>query len=294
LIKEQPMNRHIRYACAAVLLVISTTAGCRQQAPPITPNVIAVQAAPVPTDAADAAWQTAPEFIAPLILQDLVEPRLMTPSTSEVRVRAITDGQELAVQLTWADTAGNDLPSPGRFCDACAIQLPAKTEPTVPAPQMGEPGRPVEITYWSAAWQAIVDGRGDTIQDIYPRATVDYYPFRSAPLKSDPEAQHAMEVRYAPARALHNTMAGPRKTPVQDLIAEGPGTLAPATDAGSTGRGQRTPAGWVVVVTRRLPAGVTAVTGTQIAFAVWDGGHEEVGARKMRTGWIPLTLQAKP
>ena len=94
--------------------------------------------------------------------------------------------------------------------------------------------------------------------------------------------------------ALHNTMAGPRKTPVQDLLAEGPGTLTPATDAGSTGQGQRTPDGWVVIIKCRLPAGVSANTGTQIAFAVWQGGKEEVGARKMRTGWIPLTLQGKP
>ncbi len=103
-----------------------------------------------------------------------------------------------------------------------------------------------------------------------------------------------MELRYAPARALHNTMAGPRETPVQDLIAEGPGTLTPATDSSSTGRGQRTPDGWLVVIQRRLPAGVSASTGTQIAFAVWEGGQEEVASRKMRTGWIPLTLQAQP
>ena len=34
--------------------------------------------------------------------------------------------------------------------------------------------------------------------------------------------------RYAPARALGNQMAGPRKQPVQDLVADGPGTLRPA------------------------------------------------------------------
>ena len=50
------------------------------------------------------------------------------------------------------------------MCHPAAIE----NEPTVPAPQMGEAGRSVEITYWSAAWQAIVDGRGDTIQDVYP------------------------------------------------------------------------------------------------------------------------------
>ncbi|MBM4092663.1 MAG: hypothetical protein FJ276_25090, partial [Planctomycetes bacterium] len=215
------------------------------------------------------------------------------PSTAEARIRAITDGRQLAVRIAWADPAQNDLPGAGRFCDACAIQLPAKAEPTVPAPQMGEAGRPVEITYWSAAWQATVDGRGDTIQDIYPRANVDYYPFESRPLESDPDAKHAMEARYAPARALHNLMAGPRQTPVQDLIAEGPGSLAPAADASSTGQGRRTKDGWTVLISRRLPAGMTASAGTQVAFAVWDGGQDEVASRKMRTGWIPLMLQER-
>jgi DMSO reductase family type II enzyme heme b subunit len=288
------MNHRLRNTCVTVLLACSIVTGCRQQTPTTTPNVVVYQAASVPADPTDTVWNRAPEFTAKLILQDLVEPRSLIPSTTEVRVRAITDGRELGVRLTWADAVRDDLPDAGRFCDACAVQLPAKTEPTVPAPQMGEAGRPVEITYWSAAWQAIVDGRGDTIQDIYPRANVDYYPFVSRPLESDADAKHAMEVRYAPARALHNTMSGPRQTPVQDLIAEGPGTITPATDSSSTGHGQRTPDGWVVVIQRRLPTDISSTTGTQIAFAVWEGGQEEVGARKMRTGWIPLTLQAKP
>jgi len=45
-----------------------------------------------------------------------------------------------------------------------AVQLPAATTPDVPAPQMGEEGKPVEITYWSAIFQATVNGRKDDIQ----------------------------------------------------------------------------------------------------------------------------------
>ncbi|MHB8862069.1 MAG: ethylbenzene dehydrogenase-related protein [Pirellulaceae bacterium] len=288
------MNHRIQYIYIAVFLAAHAAIGCRQQTPVPVPEVIVAQAATVPADPTDGAWKTAPEYIAKLILQDLVEPRLMTPSTTEVRVRAISDGKELALRLAWADATPNDLPGSNRFCDACAIQLPAQTQPTVPAPQMGEIGRAVEITYWNAAWQAIVNGRGDTIQDIYPRAHADYYPFDSRPLDSDPDAQHAMELRYAPARALHNMMAGPRDTPVQELIAEGPGTITPVTDSAAAGHGQHTPDGWTVVLKRRLPAGISTEIGTQIAFAVWEGSQDEVASRKMRTGWIPMTLQAKP
>ncbi len=288
------MNHRLRSTCVLLTLTALASAGCRQAAPTTTPDVVVISAESVPADPNDAAWNTAPEHVAKLIPQDLVEPRLMQPSTGEVRVRAITNGSQVAFRIQWADGAQDDLPDAARFCDACAVQLPSQIEPTVPAPQMGEPGRPVEITYWSAAWQATVDGRGDTIQDIFPRATVDHYPFEAKPLEKDPEAKHAMEVRYAPARALGNRMAGPRQTPVQDLIAEGPGTITPTTDADSQGHGRWTPDGWAVVITRRLPVGLSAQTGSQVAFAVWEGGQAEVGARKMRTGWIALAMFGKP
>ena len=103
-----------------------------------------------------------------------------------------------------------------------------------------------------------------------------------------------MAARYAPARTLGNAMAGPRDRPVQDLVAEGPGTLAPRPSGDSNGRGQRTPDGWAVVIRCKLPDGLSPQNGSQIAFAIWEGGRQEVGARKMRTGWIPLVWKEKP
>ena len=35
-------------------------------------------------------------------------------------------------------------------------------------------------------------------------------------------------------------------------------------------------------------------TPTQIAFAVWEGSQQEVGARKMRSVWVPLVMQGGP
>jgi hypothetical protein len=252
-----------------------------------------LSAASVPADPADVAWQAAPEHIAKLILQDLVEPRQLKVTTAEVRVRAMTNGAEVAFRLDWTDTGRDDMALDSKFCDACAIQLPAKIEPNVPAPQMGESGKRVEITYWNAGWQAWVDGRGDNIQDIFPNATIDHYPFEAPSLKKDSAAQREMAARYAPARALGNRMAGPRETPVQDLIAEGPGTITPAAATTSKGRGKRGSNGWSVVITRSLPGGISANVRSQIAFAIWEGSQEEVGARKMRTGWIPLAMQAR-
>jgi len=266
--------------------------GCRRTLPPQPTNVAVGFVTALPLDPSDQAWNAAPQYVAQLIPQDLVDPRMMTPSTRQVRVRALSDGHELVVRLEWDDDTQNDMTKPGVFSDACAIQLPAVAEPTVPAPQMGEPGRPVNFSYWNASWQAVVDGRENSINTIYPNAAVDHYPFEAKSLDKNPAAGREMSLRYAPAIALGNAMAGQRQSAVEDLVADGPGTLR-AAPARSKCRGVRTATGWAVVLQRPLPEGFSPQVGTHIAFAVWNGENREVGARKMRTGWIPLTMEEK-
>jgi hypothetical protein len=178
--------------------------------------------------------------------------------------------------------------------DACAIQIPEDLRAEPPAPQMGDREGLVQVTYWRADWQASVNGRGDTIQDLYPRAVVDHYPFQAKSLEAGSEEQRAMAKRYATAHAAGNLRAGPRSTSVEDLIASGPGTLSPGTSLNSFGTGKHQQDGWQVVIGRDLPGGLGYDTRTQIAFAVWQGSQQEVGARKMRTGWIPLVLRSAP
>lgn len=289
------MRTSIRYTSLALAALLAALGGCRKAEPPAPSQSVQVATTTtLPSDPTDAAWHNVPEYEARLLVQDLVEPRLMKPTTELVRVRALSNGREAAFRLEWKASSPSDLPGAARFSDACALQLPAKIEPSVPAPQMGEPGRPVEITYWRATWQATVDGRGDSIRDIYPRAAVDHYPFEAASLEKGSTAQQEMSARYAPARALGNAMAGPRKTPVEDLVAEGPGTITAVPDSQSNGCGKRTSEGWAVVISRRLPAGLSPQTPTQVAFAVWQGAEKEAGSRKMRTGWVPLSMQVMP
>jgi DMSO reductase family type II enzyme heme b subunit len=156
---------------------------------------------------------------------------------------------------------------------------------------MGHGGRPVEITLWKASWQAWVDGRTDDIRSIYPNAAIDHYPFEAPSLTPGSEAQREMALRYAPARRLGNIAEGPRERAVEDLLAEGPGTLEPAAEQRSRGRGGRTATGWQVVIVRPLPVRLGPGGRSEIAFAVWDGEHHEVGARKMRSAWVPLAVE---
>jgi hypothetical protein len=265
-------------------------AACTRVAPR-TNEVVAVATATLPADPSDRAWQDAPEYAAKLLPQDLVDPRLMKASTAEVLVRALTSGNEIAFRLEWADPAPNDLPGPGQFLDACAIQIPRRIEPDLPDPQMGTQGKPVEIAYWRADWQAAVNGREDSIRSLFPNAAIDHYPSDAPSLQPGSPEQREFARRYAPADAVGNRRSGPRQTPVEDLLAQGPGTLSRAGITVSRATGVYGEQRWAVVIVRPLPDGLAPRTRTQIAFAVWEGSAEEAGARKMRSGWVPLAVR---
>jgi hypothetical protein len=279
-------------AAAAAAAVALVSVGCRKQ-PVRTAEVVAVRASKLPADPADEAWENAPEHLAKLVPQDLVDPRLIKVTTGEVKVRALAAGSEVAFRLEWAADLQCDKPGPASMCDACAVQIPQTLAKEPPAPQMGEEGKIVQLTYWRADWQASVNGRGDTIRDLYPNAQIDHYPFEAKPLENDPIAKKEMALRYAPARALGNIRSGPRATPVEDLIAAGPGTLSPGPSLGSKGKGVHGENGWSVVISRRIPEGLGPGQRTHVAVAVWQGSERESGSRKMRSGWIPLLLKEK-
>ena len=277
--------------CLLSVIAITVASGSCRRTIVATPDLQVVPVEKITLDADASVWNSAPVHVSKLVLQDLVEPRQLEVSTPEVQVQSIRDANEIAFRIEWIDSSPNDLPGPARFMDGIAVQLPQRTGAESPAPQMGETGKTVEISYWRADWQAIVDGRADDITSIYPNAKPDHYPFNARPLESNPEARKQAEQRYSPATALGNGREGPRSRPVEDLIAEGPGTLSPGPNQFSNGKGVRTRTGWVVVITRPVTNGFSKELASQIAFAVWQGANGETGARKMRTGWVNLLMK---
>jgi hypothetical protein len=281
-------NRSLAGKWALILLGISILVGCREKQQTTTTEIVASRVERLPAQPDDPVWQRVPEYVGKLLLQDIVEPRQLKATTTELRVRAVQNGKLVAFRLEWMDPTRDDVPGPGRFSDACALQFPVEAGPTLPAPQMGEPGKPVEILFWSANWQALAEGRPDQLRALYPNAWVDHYPHEAPSLERDSALGKEMAGRYLPARALGNDRGGPRKLPVEEYLAEGPGSLSRARTQASSGTGKRTDKGWSVVLTRGLPKA------RHVALAVWDGAQGEVGGRKMRTGWIPLRAQEMP
>lgn len=284
--------QRLKRTLISALLLLFVAAGCKKTEAPAT-EVIAVSVAQLPSGPADAAWDAAPEYVAKLIPQDLIEPRLAQPSTPEVRVQALTNGTEIAFRLRWVATEQHDTAGPGAFVDACAIQVPTRLMPNPPAPQMGEAANSVQIAYWRADWQAWVNGRADNIKSIYPNAEITHYPFQAPSLEQGSTEQKEMARRYAPADAVGNRRQGPRQSSVESLLAEGPGTLTPNPAVAVKGSGVRTQDGWAVMIVRPVPDGLAPKTRTSVAFAIWQGVKKEAGARKMRSGWAPLAIREK-
>jgi DMSO reductase family type II enzyme heme b subunit len=279
-----------RLACAPLLALAACDRGAL---PPAPTEVAALPCERLPERPDDPAWNEPRDYEAALLPQDLVEPRQLERTTPLVRVRALSDGRRVAFRLEWDDATRDDEQRPAAFGDACAVQLPLEAATDVPAPQMGEVGKAVAIVHWRAAWQATVDAGGRReLTDLYPNASVDHYPGERA--GGSEAATSEMARRYSPALALGNPVAAERTSPVEALLASGPGTLAPLESGDASGAGAWTGSGWAVVIACPLPRGIERFGRTQAAFAVWDGARDEAGARKMRTAWVPLALEVRP
>lgn len=304
-----PPTSHVsaRLLCGAILLFATAALhGCgradREAAPvgirlPATDLRIARVSGTLPVDdPASTAWGQAREVVVQLLPQDVVEPRLMNPGVERLNLRALHDGTDVAFRLAWMDAEPDGGVDLDRATDAVAIQLPATGEGgTLPDAMMGQPGKPVNVVLWRYASQRNAAGEPHGIEALYPNAVIDHYPAQAAP---DAAARAEMEKRYAPAGAAGNrTVLSRSLSAVEDLTAEGFGSLTPAAEQRSGGKGVHQNGEWCVVIRRPLDTAAGSRTtirpgaSTFIAVAVWDGGKGQVGARKMRSIWVPVEVE---
>jgi hypothetical protein len=236
-----------------------------------------------------AVWKDARPVTIGLLPQTVTPPHQPEPAVKALTVRAVHNGGWVAFLLQWKDPTRSDRVILDNFGDQVAIQLPVDIKAAPPSPMMGNPGGRVNIMQWRAAFQKdIDDGRAPSINDLYPNAWSDYYP---------DEVLGATDARpYAGALGIENPISRGTATPVLDQMAEGWGSMTVKPDQHALGKGVWKDGAWSVVITRpmvsddvnapRLLAGDKVV----ISFAVWEGGHREVGSRKSWAPWTPLTI----
>lgn len=289
-------KRPLCLATAAACLALNLSHGAAAQEPALTLGAIRNSAGPI-LDLEAPFWKNAPSVKVPMQPQVIANPQNATPAVAELDVRGVHNGQWYAVLIEWADPSRSDRIVVDQFGDQVAVQMPVAYKPgDVPNPMMGGPGERMNIVQWRAAFQHDVDasdtaegGRnGPRIAELYPNAHVDVYP---------DEVLRATDARaYTGAVGLDNPVSRPKKSAVIEQMAEGFGSLTAMPEQHADGRGTWADGKWRVIITHPLAAGdanaplLKPGDQTLAAFAVWEGGAQEVGSRKAWSNWVQLTF----
>lgn len=232
-------------------------------------------------------WQQIKAVPVAMLPQMVTDPKNLNPAVKELKVKAVHNGQWLALLIEWNDVTRDDRVVSDQFGDQVAVELPLKNDP-LPNPMMGNPGARVNILQWRAAFQHDIEKGEPKMTDLYPNAVVDLYP---------DQVLRATDARpYTGALGMDNPISRGKESPVLDQMAEGWGTMTVKPDQHADGKGVWKNGVWRVVITTplvtesvnspRLAPGSKTMT----AFAIWDGGHKEVGSRKAWSSWVPLEL----
>lgn len=273
-----------RIGMALVLAAAVFVAGGLQilDANPATSQTTAITALRVDdgpgTDPTAGVWDRVPEVEVPLTAQQTAYP-FGGGTVPAVTAQAVHDDNDLYLRVTWQDTTsdvGTD--APDDFADGLAVQFPAQAASSVPAVCMGQADSGVNIWHWRADSDA---GPPETAEEVSPNAVVDI------PEDADDDF---------PARVVGNPFADAGAGAVQNLIAEGFGTLSPADDQRVEGHGEYDDKTWSVVYARELeseaPDQPAFVDGedTDMAFAVWDGDNDDRNGQKSVSAFATLSL----
>lgn len=201
-----------------------------------------------------------------------------------VNFRAVHNGRQIAVQLSWDDATINDLSiMPQSFTDGAALQLAVADNP--PFFAMGQKGGVVDIWHWKATRQYDRDAATSAFDAQYPNMPHDETP--------PPDFQTAVEAG--------NLVAPAKDSPsVECLRAAGFGTLSSRGPKAQLAQGgaRRAEKGWSIVFLHELGAEegdhevVLAPGGAvSIAFAAWDGEAGDRNGQKSVSIWHRLELQ---
>jgi hypothetical protein len=237
----------------------------------------------------DERWIQAEPVLVQLVPQQIALPRLPELAVETLEVDALHNGQVLAVRVTWDDAVVDDVDGLATFRDAVAVQFPTAAGEGPPPITMGSPGAPVHILQWRATWERDIGDRAE-VEDVYPFAVHDVPP--------DDILPEDVAVLYYPGRAAGNPLSElHRTTSIEEMVAEGFGTVTVLPEQQARGRGVHDGARWRVSLGFPMARGVSGAPiepGSRwpVSFAVWVGDKGNRGARKQFADWIDLELEA--
>ena len=289
---------------AVLLFAILVSSALSYYANAQTPQEIPLESraikGPLSLEPEAAPWKDVPPMQVPLAWQNITKPMLLGPSIGSILVRSVHNGTWIAFMLEWSDKAKNaDVLQTQSFRDAVAVMFPLGNESQPPFLGMGEVGRPVNIWHWKADWQEDVSNQFQEIGLVHPNLWVNYYPLAEGNQSYPSPPVTNLSKTFVSGLAAGNPMSNPfRTTPVEDLIAEGFGSLTSQPQQDVTGNGVWRDGVWKVVLARPITtadpndAQFEGWLRKNIAFSVWDGGAMEVDGRKSFSNWHLVAIQA--
>ncbi len=279
---RNPLTRRVGMVLVLAAAVVAAATLQILDANPATSQTTGISAlkteADLGLDPGDGAWDRVPETELPLTAQQTSYP-FGGGSVAAVTVQALHDEESLYLRVTWPDSTSDvGTGAPEAFSDAVAVQFPSVAAATVPAVCMGQASSGVNIWQWRADSDA---GPPDTMDEIRPNTVVDV-----------PETAN----EDYPARVAGNPFDAEEAGAVQNLLAEGFGTIGPAEDQPVAGHGEHDDQGWTVVLRRELSSTAGGEPSfrmgepTDMAFAVWDGANDERNGLKSVSAFATLAL----
>lgn len=261
----------------------------------------------LPAGPMDAAWdQARPLYVA-------LTPLWWTETRIEgVVVQALHNENELALRFSWIDPTLDDRAvRHDEFRDAVAVQFSMSSDPPF---YMGSPSElgGVNIWMWKADRQKNIAGGYQDVDTSFPNRAVDMYPeqdFKFTDM-SVVEAPHVTILKHDPqfvtAWGAGNLVADPQlATPVECLIARGPGTLAgkPANVQVVAGQAIYERGVWYVQLQRSMALphdcehekaderAFRAGDYLPVSFAIWNGDAGDRDGKKNISIWQKLVIE---
>lgn len=260
-------------------------------------RIAAARVPAIPSHPDDGGWRAAPR-----VNLHLMPLWWRSQRPEELTVQAVHDQKEIALLLTWADdTHDQTAMRPQEFRDAAAIQFSATPDP--PFFAMGARAEFVNIWMWKSERQADLEPAFQDLEAIYPNIGIDAYPNLSVSPLEQPTRNAltlASDPTFVTGWGAGNIVSDPtRKSPVEDLSAQGFGTLAarPRPDQRVEANGVHSTGAYRVLFRRSLSgSGAHAVSfrpgeRVPVAFAVWNGSAGDRDGKKSVTIWQELELE---
>lgn len=258
----------------------------------------------LPSSPADNAWdQARPLYVA-------LTPLWWTEDRIEgLKVQALHTNEELVIRLSWLDpTPDERAVRQNEFRDGVAIQFSLSSDPPFYMGDDSENGG-VNIWYWKADRAKDIRSGYQDVDSTFPDRVVDMYPEQPPPAAHDTFMSwpRAALVKHDPqfitAWGAGNLVSNPElNTPVECLVARGPGTLSGKPVVAQLVQGQSVydRGVWSVQLRRRMSFTSGDHTGERIfnkgdylpvSFAIWNGSAGDRDGKKNISIWQKLVIE---